>query len=45
MSILGIDKELMRKGLLDVVVPGRCERIGYKYDIPYDNNNRFCPYS
>jgi UDP-N-acetylmuramoyl-L-alanyl-D-glutamate--2,6-diaminopimelate ligase len=36
MSILGIDKELMRKGLLDVVVPGRCERIGYKYDIPYD---------
>lgn len=35
-SILGIDKELMRKGLLDVVVPGRCERIGYKYDIPYD---------
>lgn len=36
MSILGIDKESMKKGLLDVVVPGRCERIGYKYDIPYD---------
>ena len=36
MSILGISNESLRKGLLDVVVPGRCERIGYKYDIPYD---------
>ena len=36
MSILGISNESIRKGLLDVVVPGRCERIGYKYDIPYD---------
>lgn len=36
MSILGISNESIRKGLLDVVVPGRCERIGYKYNIPYD---------
>ncbi|WP_291653678.1 UDP-N-acetylmuramoyl-L-alanyl-D-glutamate--2,6-diaminopimelate ligase [Clostridium sp.] len=36
MSILGINSESIRKGLLDVVVPGRCERIGYKYNIPYD---------
>lgn len=36
MSILGISNESIRKGLLDVLVPGRCERIGYKYDIPYD---------
>lgn len=36
MSILGISNESIRKGLLDVVVLGRCERIGYKYDIPYD---------
>ena len=36
MNILDIDNEFIKKGLLDVVVPGRCERIGYKYDIPYD---------
>ena len=35
-NILDISKEDTQKGLLDVVVPGRCERIGYKYDIPYD---------
>lgn len=36
MNILDIDNTFIRKGLLDVVVPGRCERIGYKYDVPYD---------
>ena len=36
MNILDVDKKYIKEGLLDVVVPGRCERIGYKYDIPYD---------
>jgi len=36
MNILGINNDYIKEGLLDVVVPGRCERIGYKYDIPYD---------
>ena len=35
-NILDIRYEDIQKGLLNVVVPGRCERIGYKYDIPYD---------
>ncbi|VYU63159.1 UDP-N-acetylmuramoyl-L-alanyl-D-glutamate--2,6-diaminopimelate ligase [Clostridium tertium] len=35
-NILGVSTESIKKGLLDVVVPGRCERIGYKYDVPYD---------
>ena len=33
---LGIDYESIKKGLLDVVVPGRCERIGQKYNLPYE---------
>ena len=36
MNILDVDKKYIKEGLMDVVVPGRCERIGYKYDIPYD---------
>lgn len=36
MKAIGIEDEYIRMGLLDVVVPGRCERIGYKYNIPYD---------
>lgn len=36
MNALDIDNTFIKEGLLDVVVPGRCERIGYKYDIPYD---------
>ena len=36
MKILGIEDKYIKEGLLDVVVPGRCERIGYKYNIPYD---------
>lgn len=35
-NILGISVDAIKKGLLDVVVPGRCERVGYKYDINYD---------
>lgn len=35
-NILGISLNSIKKGLLDVVVPGRCERVGYKYDINYD---------
>ncbi|MDU5110349.1 MAG: UDP-N-acetylmuramoyl-L-alanyl-D-glutamate--2,6-diaminopimelate ligase [Clostridium sp.] len=35
-NILGISVGAIKKGLLDVVVPGRCERVGYKYDINYD---------
>ena len=35
-NILGISVNAIKKGLLDVVVPGRCERVGYKYDINYD---------
>lgn len=33
---LNISEECIKAGLLDVVVPGRCERIGDKYDIPYE---------
>ncbi len=36
LTSLDIDKKYIKEGLLDVVVPGRCERIGYKYDIRYD---------
>lgn len=36
MKIIGIEDKYIKEGLLDVVVPGRCERIGYKYNIPYD---------
>ena len=36
MNILDIDNQYIENGLLNVVVPGRCERIGYKYEIPYD---------
>lgn len=35
-NILDISVNAIKKGLLDVVVPGRCERVGYKYDINYD---------
>lgn len=34
--VLGIDEEFVKEGLLDVTVPGRCERIGNQYDIPYE---------
>lgn len=33
---LNIADEYIMEGLLDVVVPGRCERIGDKYNIPYE---------
>lgn len=33
---LGIGEESIKSGLLDVTVPGRCERIGNKYDVPYE---------
>ncbi|MBB6621827.1 UDP-N-acetylmuramoyl-L-alanyl-D-glutamate--2,6-diaminopimelate ligase [Clostridium gasigenes] len=33
---LGIKNEFIAEGLKKVVVPGRCERIGHKYDIPYE---------
>lgn len=33
---LGIGDEAIKSGLLDVTVPGRCERIGNKYDVPYE---------
>lgn len=36
MNVLDIDNKYIKEGLMDVVVPGRCERIGYKYNIPYD---------
>lgn len=36
MKAIGIEEEYIKAGLLDIVVPGRCERVGYKYDIPYD---------
>ncbi len=36
MSILDINKEFIKEGLLDIIVPGRCERVGYKYNIPYE---------
>lgn len=33
---LNIADEYIKEGLLDVIVPGRCERVGDKYNIPYD---------
>ena len=36
MRVEGIDDKFIKAGLMDVVVPGRCERVGYKYDIPYE---------
>ncbi|MDV4150665.1 UDP-N-acetylmuramoyl-L-alanyl-D-glutamate--2,6-diaminopimelate ligase [Clostridium sp. AL.422] len=36
MDVLDIDNRYIAQGLVDVVVPGRCERIGHKYNIPYD---------
>lgn len=33
---LGIEDEAIKSGLLDVTVPGRCERIGNKYNVPYE---------
>ncbi|WP_300381793.1 UDP-N-acetylmuramoyl-L-alanyl-D-glutamate--2,6-diaminopimelate ligase [Clostridium sp.] len=36
MKFIGIEDKYIKAGLLDVVVSGRCERIGYKYNIPYD---------
>ncbi|MGL5352368.1 MAG: UDP-N-acetylmuramoyl-L-alanyl-D-glutamate--2,6-diaminopimelate ligase [Clostridium sp.] len=33
---LGIKDEFIEEGLKNVVVPGRCERIGHKYDVPYE---------
>ena len=33
---LEIDDEFISEGIKNVVVPGRCERIGHKYDIPYE---------
>ena len=36
MKAIGIEDEYIKMGLLDVVVPGRCERVGHKYNIPYD---------
>lgn len=36
LTSLGIKKEFIKEGIKNVVVPGRCERIGHKYDIPYE---------
>ncbi|AYE35608.1 UDP-N-acetylmuramoyl-L-alanyl-D-glutamate--2,6-diaminopimelate ligase [Clostridium septicum] len=36
MKAEGIDDKYIKEGLMDVVVPGRCERVGYKYNIPYE---------
>lgn len=36
LNSLGIKEEFIREGIKNVVVPGRCERLGYKYDIPYE---------
>ena len=36
LTSLGIKKESIKEGIKNVVVPGRCERIGHKYDIPYE---------
>ncbi|MGL5086186.1 MAG: UDP-N-acetylmuramoyl-L-alanyl-D-glutamate--2,6-diaminopimelate ligase [Clostridium sp.] len=33
---LGIKDEFIKEGLKNVVVPGRCERIGHKYNVPYE---------
>ncbi|MBM6861427.1 UDP-N-acetylmuramoyl-L-alanyl-D-glutamate--2,6-diaminopimelate ligase, partial [Clostridium saudiense] len=35
-KILGVSDEDIKSGLLDVVVPGRCERVGNKYNLPYE---------
>lgn len=35
-KILGLSEENIKAGLLDVVVPGRCERVGVKYNLPYE---------
>ena len=35
-EVLGINEESIKSGLMEVIVPGRCERISYKYDIPYE---------
>lgn len=35
-KILGVNDEVIKAGLLDVVVPGRCERVGVKYNLPYE---------
>ncbi|MCI5726175.1 MAG: UDP-N-acetylmuramoyl-L-alanyl-D-glutamate--2,6-diaminopimelate ligase [Clostridium sp.] len=32
---MGISFESIKKGILEVVVPGRCERAGKKYNLPY----------
>lgn len=34
-SKLGISLESIKKGIEDVVVPGRCEMVGKKYNLPY----------
>lgn len=33
---LGIEEGFIEEGLKNVIVPGRCERIGHKYDVPYE---------
>lgn len=33
---LGISIEAIRKGIENVVVPGRCERVGKEYNLPYE---------
>lgn len=33
---LGIKEEFIEAGIKNVVVPGRCERIGHKYNVPYE---------
>ena len=33
---LGVDIESIKKGLFNIVVPGRCERAAREYDLPYD---------
>lgn len=36
LTSLGIKEESIEEGIKNVVVPGRCERIGHKYDVPYE---------
>lgn len=36
LTSLGIKEDFIKEGIKNVVVPGRCERIGHKYDIPYE---------
>lgn len=33
---LGIPMEYIRKGIEEALVPGRCERVGREYDLPYE---------